>query len=106
GPETRNLWPSFSSPRCVPVFVDAGPTQALVDRGSSLLPAGVVDATGDFTAGDAVDIVGADGRRLARGLVGYNRQDLLELRGRSTRDLGAHRGRPRAVIHRDSLVLL
>jgi glutamate 5-kinase len=86
--------------------VDDGAARALVERGSSLLPAGVVDATGDFTAGDAVDVVGADGRRVARGLVGYDRGDLLELRGRSTQDLGAHRGRPRAVIHRDSLVLL
>ncbi|CAN5848778.1 glutamate 5-kinase [soil metagenome] len=105
-PDSRKLWIAFAAPPRGAVVVDAGAAQALVDRGSSLLPAGVVDATGDFTAGDAVDIVGADGRRLARGLVGYNRQDLLELRGRSTRDLGAHRGRPRAVIHRDSLVLL
>jgi glycerol kinase len=42
--------------------VDGGAVRALTERGSSLLAAGVVDARGDFRAGDAVDVIGPDER--------------------------------------------
>ncbi|HUH07045.1 MAG TPA: glutamate 5-kinase [Egibacteraceae bacterium] len=106
-PESRKLWIAFAPIPKGRLVVDEGAARALVQRGSSLLAAGVVDAVGDFTAGDAVDVIGPEGRPLARGLVAYARRDVLQLRGRSTEDLAAELGveYAKAIIHRDSLVV-
>ena len=37
--------------------VDAGAARALRDGGTSLLPVGIVDVSGSFDAGDAVEIL-------------------------------------------------
>jgi glutamate 5-kinase len=107
-PESRKLWIAFAPTPRGRVRVDAGAVRALVERGSSLLAAGVVDAVGEFDAGDAVEVVGPDERVVARGLVAYDSDDVRRLRGRSTpalvTELGP--GYDRAVIHRDSLVVV
>jgi glutamate 5-kinase len=106
-PESRKLWIAFApQPRGV-LTVDAGAVRALRLRGSSLLAAGVVDATGDFGPGDAVEVVGPDRRAVARGLVAYGRDDVLRVRGSSSEQVtAALGGDARAeVIHRDQLVL-
>ncbi len=106
-PESRKLWIAFArTPRGV-ILVDEGAARALVERGSSLLAAGVVDAVGDFDAGDAVDVRGGDERIIARGLSAFPRGDVLRVRGRSSEALGRELGAAyqRAVIHRDSLVI-
>jgi glutamate 5-kinase len=107
-PESRKLWIAFAHVPRGALVVDEGAVQALVERGSSLLAAGIVDAEGDFRAGDAVDVVGPNRHVVARGLVAFDHADVLRLRGRSTdalaRELGA--GYDRAVIHRDSLVIV
>jgi glutamate 5-kinase len=106
-PESRKLWIAFAPQPRGRLLVDAGAVRALVERGSSLLAAGVVDATGDFLPGDAVDVVGPDSRAVARGLVAYDRRDVLRVRGRSSDDVVAAFGpdaRPE-IIHRDQLVV-
>jgi glutamate 5-kinase len=86
------------------LLLDAGAVTAVVDRRASLLPAGVTGVTGDFDAGDPVDLVGPDGAAVARGLVGYDAGDLPPLLGRRTADLPPDSRRE--VVHRDDLVLL
>jgi glutamate 5-kinase len=89
------------------IQIDAGAAMALT-RGRSLLPAGVTGATGRFERGDAVQVVGADGEVLARGLAAYSCEDVLRIMGRRSSDIEAlvgYRGRDE-IIHRDDLVLL
>jgi glutamate 5-kinase len=88
--------------------LDAGAVRALVERHKSLLPAGVRSVEGNFTAGDAVDIVGPDGIVIARGLVNYDAHELPALLGRSTRELAKEYGShyEREVVHRDHLAVL
>ena len=52
--------------------------------------------TGDFAAGDPVELADESGRVVARGLVGFDSEDLPELLGKSTPDLpaGACAARP------------
>ncbi len=103
-PESRKLWIAFASRPRGRIVVDAGAVVALTERGSSLLAAGVLDAHGTFEVGDAVEVAAPGGRVVGRGLVAYGSADVLSLRGRSSGDLeGRHR---RAIIHRDSLVVL
>ena len=102
-PDSRKLWIAFAQQPQGVIDIDAGAVRALVERGSSLLAAGVVDVRGAFTAGDAVDVAGPDGRVVARGLVSYDAATVSALRGRSTADLQGERARP--VIHRDALAV-
>ena len=107
-PDSRKLWIAFAPIPQGRIFVDQGAVRALVDRGSSLLAAGIVDAHGTFVAGDAVDVVGPDRHVVARGLTTYSSEDVRQIRGRSTEALGAEHGVAftREVIHRDSLVVV
>jgi glutamate 5-kinase len=80
----------------------------VVERGSSLLPAGITKVEGTFMAGDAVDIVSQNGTTVARGLVNFDATELPSLLGRSTKDLARELGPEyeREVVHRDDLVVL
>jgi glutamate 5-kinase len=100
----RKLWIAFAVGSSGTVVVDEGARRALLDRGVSLLPAGVVDVAGTFDAEDAVEIVGADGVVFAKGLCRHSSRLLKELAGRRTTDLPVDI--PREVVHRDDLVLL
>lgn len=100
----RKLWIAFASRVAGRVTVDDGARRALVERSTSLLPAGVVDVTGRFGEGDTVDVVGADGMVFARGMVFVEAAQLRKVAGRHTSDLPADM--VHEVIHRDDLVLL
>jgi glutamate 5-kinase len=86
------------------LVLDAGAVVAVVERRASLLPAGITAVSGEFDAGDPVELAAADGKVLGRGLVGYDATDLPGLLGRKTRDLPAEFRRE--VVHRDDLILL
>jgi len=84
--------------------VDAGAARALA-AGRSLLPSGVVAASGTFGFGDAVDLVHA-GAVVGRGLVNYGHEAVARIRGRHTREIASLLGRKDfdEVVHRDHLV--
>jgi glutamate 5-kinase len=104
----RLLWLAHATTPRGRLALDAGAVRAVVDRRTSLLPAGVVGVDGDFAAGDAVELVDADGTPVARGLVNYDAAELPELLGRTTQELteALGPGYHREVVHRDDLVLL
>ena len=74
------------------VVVDEGARTALVERGVSLLPAGVVTVDGAFDADDAVEIAGPDGQVFAKGLTRHSADRVKELAGRRTVRLARGRG--------------
>ena len=89
------------------IRIDAGAATAL-KRGSSLLPAGVVEIEGGFERGDPVLVRGPDGQDLAKGLSAYDAADARRILGQRTEQIAAvlgYRGRDE-LIHRDDLVLL
>ncbi|MGI8685693.1 MAG: glutamate 5-kinase, partial [Acidimicrobiales bacterium] len=100
----RKLWIAFAVGSSGTVVVDDGARKALVERNTSLLPAGVVGVDGTFDADDAVEIAGRDGRVFAKGLVRHPAQRVAEWRGRRTADLPPDL--PHEVVHRDDLVVL
>lgn len=100
----RKLWIAFAVAPSGMVVVDDGARRALIERGVSLLPAGVVGVHGSFAADDAVEICGTDGRVFAKGLVRHAAAKLDELKGRRTVDLPVEV--PHEVVHRDDLVVL
>ncbi|HET7312500.1 MAG TPA: glutamate 5-kinase [Mycobacteriales bacterium] len=104
----RMLWLAHATTPRGRLVLDDGAVRAVVDRRTSLLPAGVVRVDGDFAAGDPVELIDENGHAIARGLVNYDAEELPALLGRSTQDLSATLGAgySREVVHRDDLVLL
>jgi glutamate 5-kinase len=89
------------------VRVDPGAERALAS-GRSLLPAGVTSVEGQFERGDAVRVLGVDGRELARGLIAYAADEARLIAGKQSQgiaDVLGYRGRDE-IIHRDDLVLI
>lgn len=89
------------------VTVDAGAERAL-RSGKSLLPAGVRAVEGRFEKGDAVAIVGEDGREFARGLVRYDAAETEQVQGVKSSQIEAilgYSGGP-TLIHADDLALI
>jgi glutamate 5-kinase len=88
------------------VFVDHGAVAAL-KSGRSLLPAGVVDVSGDFERGDTVLISDCYKAEVGRGLVAYGAADARLIKGHNSCDiehLVGFCGRTE-LIHRNDLVL-
>ncbi|MEY2451033.1 MAG: glutamate 5-kinase [Acidimicrobiaceae bacterium] len=100
----RKLWIAFAIGASGIVTVDDGARTALCEGGRSLLPAGVIGVTGRFSADDAVELAGPDGKVFAKGLVRAGADVLTSIAGRRTADLPD--GVPHEVVHRDDLVVL
>ncbi len=100
----RKLWIAFAVGSNGTIVVDDGARRALLDRGVSLLPAGVQTVKGSFEVDDAVEIAGLDGKVFAKGLTRVGSVNLREVAGRRTGDLAE--GVPHEVVHRDDLVVL
>ena len=100
----RKLWIAFAIGATGTVTVDDGARRALVERGTSLLPAGVLSVTGDFGADEAVEIAGPDGAVFAKGLVRHSAGVVAEWAGRQSGELPADL--VTEVVHRDDLVVL
>ncbi|BDH03832.1 glutamate 5-kinase [Streptomyces seoulensis] len=104
----RLLWLQHASTPQGSLTLDDGAVRAVVERRTSLLPAGIAAVTGEFGAGDPVELRDRAGRAVARGLVNFDAKELPQLLGRSTRELARELGPAyeREVVHRDDLVLL
>jgi glutamate 5-kinase len=100
----RKLWIAFAVGSSGTVRVDDGARRALVERKTSLLPAGVVAVDGTFEPDDAVEIADGNGQVFAKGLVRHPSGRLVEWQGRRTSELPPDL--PHEVVHRDDLVLL
>ncbi|ARH91204.1 MULTISPECIES: glutamate 5-kinase [Streptomyces] len=104
----RLLWLAHASTPQGALVLDDGAVRAVVERHSSLLPAGIASVEGEFSAGDPVELRDGTGRAVARGLVNFDAREIPRLMGRSTRELARELGPAyeREVVHRDDLVLL
>jgi len=100
----RKLWIAFASATAGHLVVDDGARQAVLERGTSLLPAGVVEVVGQFDEGDTLDVTGRDGVVFARGMAAAEARTLRRTAGQRTSDLPADVAHE--AIHRDDLVLL
>jgi glutamate 5-kinase len=99
------LWLKYAKPTHGRLTVDEGAERALRERGTSLLPVGVVDVEGEFEAGDAVE-VRSDGRAIGKGIVNYSAAELRRIKGMKSAEV--REVLPRATeeaVHRDYFVL-
>lgn len=105
---SRKHWIAYTLKPRGSVLVDPGAVRALVQRQSSLLPAGVLGVRGDFAQGDPISVLSPDGTEIARGLSRYGMHEVARLAGAKASEIAARIGHYAgdAVVHRDDLVLV
>ncbi|MGI8667557.1 MAG: glutamate 5-kinase [Jatrophihabitans sp.] len=101
---SRLFWLRHATTPRGQLVLDAGAVHAVLVNRVSLLPAGITAVSGDFSAGDPVELADQAGQVLARGLVGLDSEDLPALLGKSSPDLPAELRRE--AVHRDDLIIL
>ena len=105
---SRRLWIGFAAEPRGTIVVDDGAARAVRGGRASLLAAGALEVRGEFSAGDPVWVDAEDGTHLARGLSGYDSEEIPQMLGRNTDQLRRFLGEAYAhpLIHRDNLVLV
>jgi glutamate 5-kinase len=105
---SRHRWIAFSGSSLGALIVDDGAKRAVLEKGKSLLPAGIREVDGLFKAGDNIDIRSFDGTVFARGLVNYSADEIRTIKGCKSSEIEAHLGKKEfdEVVHRDNLVIL
>ncbi len=105
---SKKLWLAYATNVSGGIQINAGAVKALVQKGSSLLPAGIVAVAGEFEKGDAVSILDEKGREIARGLTHYSSRECVKIAGCSSQEIAQKIGSKNydEVVHRDNIVLL
>jgi glutamate 5-kinase len=90
------------------LMLDEGAIDALVQRGKSLLPSGIIQVSGTFDPGDAVLCTDCHGKEVAKGLINFSSILLEKMKGLKTTDIKKTVGDQEyeEAIHRDNLVIL
>jgi len=103
----RKLWIGLAEVVKGSLTLDDGAARAVIERGSSILPVGVLSTTGDFEAGDVVNVVTQRGDLIGRGVARYSSVDMLRVHGLKleviARFLDERHVQP--AIHRDELLV-
>ncbi len=89
------------------VTVDAGAAGKVRDEGKSLLPIGMTAVQGEFSRGDVIAVLDADGTEIARGLANYASSEARLICRKSSAEfekLLGYTGEPE-MLHRTNLVL-
>ena len=105
---SRKHWIAYSRRPSGRLVVDDGARRAVVEKGRSLLPAGVIEVGGEFELGDIISLVDREQHEFARGLAGYSHEDVRRIRGLHSAEIEPRLGYKYldAVVHRDDLVVL
>jgi len=77
----KKYWIAFTLRTCGRIIIDEGAKKALLEKGKSLLPSGIVDVEGDFNLGDPVVCADHKGTILAKGLVNFSSAEISKIKG-------------------------
>jgi glutamate 5-kinase len=103
---SRKHWIAFTLEPQGRIIVDEGAKRAILQRGKSLLPSGVLSAEGKFSLGDPVALSDLNGREFAKGLTNYDSSEINKIKGLKTSELERRLGYKYSdeIVHRDDLV--
>ena len=102
----RKQWLNFNLPSMGKIIIDQGAAEALIKRGKSLLPGGIVELSGEFNSGDPVTI--SDGSQdIGKGIVNYSSEEVEKIKGAHSSSIRKILGyfNKSEVIHRDNMVI-
>ncbi|RZB30278.1 MAG: glutamate 5-kinase [Desulfobacteraceae bacterium Eth-SRB1] len=103
----RKCWIAYSLKSRGVIKIDSGAASAILKKGKSLLPGGIIGVEGEFSVGAPVEFKKDDSRTLGTGLVNYSAADIRKIMGlRSGKIKGCLGYKPYdEVIHRDNLAI-
>jgi glutamate 5-kinase len=103
---SRKHWIAFTLEPLGKIIVDEGAKKAILQKGKSLLPSGVLAAEGKFGLGDPVVLTDIHGQEFAKGLTNYGSTEISKIKGLKTTEVEGKLGYKYSdeIIHRDDLV--
>jgi glutamate 5-kinase len=106
--QSRKRWIAYVLKPQGQLVLDDGACNAIVKKGKSLLPSGLVAVEGEFGEGDSVRCVNLQGDPVAVGLTNFNSRNLLKIKGMRTSEISKILGYKAndEVMHRDNMVVL
>jgi glutamate 5-kinase len=104
----RKRWIAFGAAPHGHIMIDSGAREAIVQKGRSLLPSGIIQVNGKFNKGDTVSIIDGDNKEIARGLANYSSEEIGKIKGLHSSKILEILGQKDydEVVHRDNLALL
>ena len=103
----RRRWIGSAAKTAGTLTVDAGAAAAIQKSRKSLLAIGVTVVEGDFRAGEVVEIVGSNGKSIARGRVNHSARQIKKIMGLKSgqvKEMLGGGGREE-IVHADDLAL-
>jgi glutamate 5-kinase len=97
----RHHWIAFTLRPKGALLLDAGAVEAVRRGGKSLLPIGTLGVRGDFSEGEAVELLDGTGKLVARGLARFSAAESARLAGRKTEG-----PKETPLVHRTDLVVV
>ena len=106
--DARKRWIAFGSTVRGSVWIDDGAVEALLQKGKSLLPSGIIRVEGIFEAGQVISVKSAMGLEIARGIVNYSSGAVERIQGHRTGEIEKVLGYKEfdEVIHRNNLIVI
>lgn len=104
----QKWWTAFAFNVKGKVWIDRGAEEALLRKGKSLLPTGVIRTEGDFRRGECVEILSDEGSLLAKAIANYSSSDINKIKGLKSIDIERKLGYKytEEIVHRDNMVML
>ncbi len=104
---SKKYWIAFTLRPRGKLVIDDGAKKALLEKGKSLLPSGIIGVEGNFNQGDPVSCVGRDGTILAKGIVNFSSEEINKIKGVKSSQIHQILGHKDydEVIHRDNLAI-
>ncbi|MDR1917127.1 MAG: glutamate 5-kinase [Synergistaceae bacterium] len=101
-------WLAVGSSAKGAIVIDEGAEEAILHRGTNLLPSGAVEIDGNFSTGDVVSVLNALGEEIARGVSNFDVDDARKIIGRRTSEIKNILGRTdyEELINRYNMAIL
>ncbi len=104
----RKHWIAFNLKAAGNIVLDDGAKDAILKKGKSLLPSGILKTQGNFGIGDCIICLDENGNEIARGISTYSAEEVRKIAGKKTGEIEKILGYKYSdeVIHRDDLAVV
>jgi len=106
--KSKKRWIGLGLKTSGKIFIDSGAVNAILKKGKSLLPSGIININGNFEKGQQVAIFCYKTKKLiAKGLISYNSIDLEKISGKKSSQIEKILGFKYSdeIINRDNLII-
>ena len=105
--KARKHWLAYLSKSKGAIIIDSGAEEAVVRRGKSILPKGILKVEGSFDKGELITVLNPENKEIARGITNYSSTEISKIKGVKTSEIKTLLGKKKydEVVYRDNLVL-